>query len=105
MTTTMDNMAKLRHLVNAAHNHAATNYDCTITILQEYKEESYVIVGFYSEEDDPETDDPERTAEVGVTNLNIPYNCEFVFRDYSVKDGRDMCFISSHIHLFRLLFS
>lgn len=103
--TKLDNMAQLRHLVNAAHNYAATEYDCTITILQEYKEENYVTVGFYADGNSPEDSDPEKTAELGVTNFDVPYNCKFVFRDYSIKDKLDTCLISNHIHLFRLLFA
>lgn len=73
----MTKLEKLRHLINAAHNYAALEYDCTLTILQEYKDEEYVTVGLYDDGTDPESEDPTTVATVKVIE-NAPYNCNFV---------------------------
>lgn len=96
----MTKLEKLRHFVNAAHNYAALEYDCTLTILQEYKEEEYVTVGFYDGETDPETEDPNCTAVLSVTNVDIPHNC-----NVCVQGPNGEAYIKVPADLFRLLYA
>lgn len=91
---------RLRHFVNAAHNYAAIEYDCTLTILQEYKEDNYVTVGLYGSESD-ETDDPDATCTLSITSAEVPFNCNFVLN----RGEGDHCLIKIPADLFRLVYT
>ncbi|MGW8177791.1 MAG: hypothetical protein ACWGQW_03240 [bacterium] len=94
-------MERLRHFVNAAHNYAAVEYKCTVTILQEYKEDNYVVVAMYDSECDPETDDPTCMATLSVTSAEVPFNCNFVLN----RDPGQHALLKQPADLFRLMYA
>lgn len=93
--TELSPLEKLRHFVNAAHNYAAIRWNCTITIIQEYKDDNYVTVGFYGSVDDPEKDDPVMICMLRYIEYDVLFNCNFcVHRNNGmhalIKDPSDL---------------
>lgn len=90
---------KLIAFVNKADDYAFMTHNCTIKILQEYPDENYVVIGFYTADLHTMKDDPAIICTLKYIEADILFNCNFCLKIYNDSHA----LIKNPTHLFKLL--